>query len=181
MVAFYRTKVTISIVIIFYYAINSTFAAKTRQIVQPNRKLDIVLMYDESSSMRARYDQTVREQRIIPVDFSYVWDAVREWLQQYLQTPGTGESRFSVIGCKGDAENEEVHPYLFLDGSGIPDDTWYAKVFSAVQKFYATMNLQKFFPYDNVEGCPRSVLKNVFQSDKGDRPDAVNVVFCNIH
>lgn len=175
----YQVTIAAFSFILFYAVINPT-RAKTRQITRINTKLDIILMYDESSSMKGRnYGQI----QFKPIDLSFVWVAAREWLLQYGDMKGTEQSRFAVIGCKSKLNDDsDVKPYLYLDGTGGPDviryNTWAEKLFVAAvlmvnQTIFETNN-----EFDNVAGCPRSVSQFVLQPNKWDRMDALNVVFC---
>lgn len=162
---------------ILFCTLTNYVRAKTRQITRINTKLDIVLMYDESTSMKGRL---FGGWNLRPIDLSFVWAAAQEWIVQYGNIKGTEQSRFAVIGCKATRDdNSDEKPHLYLDGTGlsIHYETWGEKIYGALQvvnkTIYTTNN-----EYDNVIGCARSVREFVLQPTKGDRMDAPNVVFC---
>lgn len=159
-----------------------TYPISGEEIEVIDTKVDIAFMFDEHSPYVS--------------DVKRMWDEVvwTTWLDQYLKNDGAEENtRFAFIPCVGfnsggDADLLWNSPYLYFDGKLLyrdtsrmderPFKTWKARLGKVVDLFWNPYSLSPKSATSNVVGCARSVLRDIFDTDKGDRKDAPNIVFC---
>lgn len=140
---------------------------ETMSVHDPN--IDIALLYDQSGTMALYKDQL------------HLWEAMRDWIRKYFLGSHKGLTRFAVMGCGSLMEDSDVTPLLYLDGSS--DNKQFVSE-KLVDKILQAQEEARGFTAkgmrDNVGGCARSAIHKIFQSTKGDRHDAKNVVFCKL-
>lgn len=148
---FKKNLANLVIIAVFIYSAVFFTIANGKTVKVPDPKVDLVFMFDESASMTFK-----------PESFRRAVDGLRTWALEYATV---GLTRLAVVRCN----------HKFADHK-LGDEQVPAVVTGKFPNTSADLEDEAY-----VERCFQVVKDHVFIQDKGDRPDAPNIILCKLH
>lgn len=117
------------------------------------RKIDIVLLFDQSNSMTE-------------LDYPFFRSALLNWTNHCLDGNKSRETQFAVMGCAVDLPNSTRATNVSLYFNGTKNQADDVTKIKKTHSRHVGLSSYK----DNVEGCIQTAVEKIFVTANGDRP-----------